>query len=229
LTNQVQPVFTLPNAQAITYGTDPVKISGQLAAGSQIPSGDVTVTLDGVAQEVRIRADGSFSTSFRFATPLGVADSPYTVSYVFQAEGFFLGAQGTSQLTVNPATLTVTATDESMTDGGPVPALTYTYTGLVDGDTTAAFAGLLATSATSASGVGRYAITQGTLVATGDYTIGTFDAGTLTVRQAPGNVAAAVASGSTGGSNGFVEGRSPFFRRRCPWIGRRAGQSLGPS
>ena len=86
-------------------------------------------------------------------------------------------------LTVNAKPLTVTAAAKSMTYGGTVPALTYTYTGQVNGDTPS-FTGGLATTATSSSSVGSYAITQGTLAATGNYTIGTFNPDTLTVNRA---------------------------------------------
>ena len=71
-----------------------------------------------------------------------------------------------------------------MTYGGTVPALTCTYTGLVNGDSTEAFSGGLTTAATSSSSVGTYSITQGTLAATGNYTIGTFNPGTLSVNPA---------------------------------------------
>ena len=94
---------------------------------------------------------------------------------------YTIGTFNAGTLTVNPAPLTVTASNESMTYGGTVPALAYTYTGLVNGDTSASFTGGLATTATSSSTVGRYSITQGTLAATGNYTIGTFNTGTLTV------------------------------------------------
>ncbi len=77
-----------------------------------------------------------------------------------------------------------------MTYGRAVPALTYTYTGLVNHDSSAAFTGSLATTATSSSDVGPYAITQGTLAATGNYTIGTFNPGTLTINAAPLTVTA---------------------------------------
>ena len=40
-------------------------------------------------------------------------------------------------LTVNKAGLTITADDQGMTYGGTLPALTATYTGLVNGDTPA--------------------------------------------------------------------------------------------
>jgi len=88
-------------------------------------------------------------------------------------------------LTVNPAALTVTADNQGMTYGGSVPPLTYHYTGLVNGDTSASFTGALATTATGSNGVGSYPITQGSLAATGNYTIGTFNGGTLSVAPAP--------------------------------------------
>ena len=103
----------------------------------------------------------------------GASDSDYTISYV----------DGT--LSVTPAPLTVNATNESMVYGGTVPTLTYTYTGLVNSDSSATFSGGLVTTATSLSSVGDYAITQGTLAATGNYTIGTYNPGTLTVNAAP--------------------------------------------
>src|SRR5208337_4370177 len=98
---------------------------------------------------------------------------------------YTIGTFNPGTLTVNAAPLIVNTTDESMTYGGTVPALTYTYTGLVNGDTSATFSGGLATTATSSSSVGGYLITQGTLVATGNYTIGTFNPGMVTVNAAP--------------------------------------------
>ncbi len=86
--------------------------------------------------------------------------------------------------TVNPAPLIMTATGESMTYGGTVPALTYTYTGLANGDTSATFNGSLVTAATSSSSVGDYPITVGTLVATGNYTVGTYNPSILTIAKA---------------------------------------------
>jgi hypothetical protein len=77
-----------------------------------------------------------------------------------------------------------------------VPTLTYHYSGLVNGDTSASFTGGLATTATVS--VGSYAITQGNLAATGNYTIGTFNPGTLTVTVAPLSDAAANFSATAG-------------------------------
>ncbi len=102
--------------------------------------------------------------------------------------------------TVNPAPLTVTATAKSMTYGGTVPALTYTYAGLVNGDLSATFSGDLATTAASSRSVGGYPITEGTLAATSNYTIGTFNPGTLTITPATPTVTWANPSAITYGT-----------------------------
>ena len=65
-----------------------------------------------------------------------------------------------------------------------MPALPYTYIGLVNGDTSVVFRGSLATTATSSSSVGDYPITVGTLAATGNYTVGTYNPRTLTIAKA---------------------------------------------
>ena len=82
-------------------------------------------------------------------TAAGAADSNYTISYV----------PGT--LTVGPATLTVTASNDTMRYGAPLPTLPVTYNGFVNRDnasklTTQATA---MTTATSDSAVGTYPIT----------------------------------------------------------------------
>ena len=108
-----------------------------------------------------------------FTPGSGTLASDYTLSTTASGAG-----------NINAAPLTVTATDQPMTYGSTVPALTYTYTGLVNNDTSATFSGSLATTATSSSSVGDYPITVGTLAATGNYTIGTYNPGTLTVKPA---------------------------------------------
>ena len=64
--------------------------------------------------------------------------------------------------------------------GAANPTLTYTETGLVNGDT---LTGALATTATTTSNVGAYGITQGTLN-NANYTI-TYDGANLTVTEQP--------------------------------------------
>ncbi len=62
-------------------------------------------------------------------------------------------------LTVNAATLTITADAKTKKYGETNPALTFGYTGLVNGDTRASVEPSITTNATTSSGVGTYSIT----------------------------------------------------------------------
>ncbi len=167
-----------------TYGVAPITLTATAAShlpvsytvisGLAIISGDVlTVTGTG---NVDVEADQAGNTTYNAATPV---DESFTVA---------------------PAPLTVSSTNESMTYGGTAPTLTYTYTGVVNSGTSPTFSGSLATTATSSSNVGGYPITQGTLAATGNYTINTFNPGTLTVIAAPLTVTATNESMTYGGT-----------------------------
>src|SRR5439155_727360 len=81
-------------------------------------------------------------------TASGAVDADYAISYV----------AGT--LTVNAATLTITADDKSKTYGAVNPALTVSYSGFVNGDTVANLTTLpsLTTTAIAASHAGSYPI-----------------------------------------------------------------------
>ena len=150
-----------------TFSSTAFTETGLVTANGDTITG-VTETSTGAAASATV---GTYNIVPSAAT--GNRLSNYTIGYV----------NGT--LTVNAALLTITPkTGQSMVYGGAVPVLIYTYTGLVNGDTSATFSGGLATTATSSSSVGGYPITVGTLAATGNYTIGTFNPGTLTVNAA---------------------------------------------
>ena len=105
-------------------------------------------------------------------TVSGAVDPNYTIQY--QA--------GT--LTITPAPLTITANDQTVPFGGPLPVLTYSVRGLVNGDTSANFTQppTLSTTATASSPAGSYVITPAGLV-DGDYAV-TYVAGTLRIDPA---------------------------------------------
>jgi hypothetical protein len=84
-------------------------------------------------------------------------------------------------LSINPARLNVQALDQPIFYGGAFPTLTYSVSGLVNGDTAGSVLyGALATTAAPSSGVGDYPITQGTLISNANYTI-SFRGGTLSI------------------------------------------------
>src|SRR5207253_1395785 len=87
-------------------------------------------------------------------TASSAADPDYSISY----------ANG--NLTITPATLTITADNKSMVYGGTMPALTWTPTGLVNGDTKATVFNAPNTAPTlstvpASSHAGSYAIAVG--------------------------------------------------------------------
>ncbi len=104
----------------------------------------------------------------------GAADSDYSISYVAGA------------LSVNPAALTITADDQTKVYGAALPTLTASYSGFVNGDTSASLTTqpTLSTTATTASHVAGspYAITASGAIDT-DYSISYVD-GALTVTPA---------------------------------------------
>lgn len=111
-------------------------------------------------------------------TASGATAANYTISCVAGA------------LTVTPAPLTITAVDKAKVYGSANPTLTPTYSGFVLGEMDSVVSGLtLSTMATTASGVGTYAITAGGASAA-NYSI-SYVAGVLTVTPAPLTITAA--------------------------------------
>jgi Bacterial Ig-like domain (group 3)/RTX calcium-binding nonapeptide repeat (4 copies)/MBG domain len=156
---QVQPTFSNLTGATITFGTPSVTLGGTIAAGAQIPSGNVAVTIGNVTQNAAIQANGSFSTVFNTAT-LAVAGSPYAVNYSFAASGNFLAATDSSQtVTVNKATPTLTVNGvHTSYNSAPHPA-TFTITG-INGDNLANLVMLAYNGSSSAPiNAGTYAIT----------------------------------------------------------------------
>jgi hypothetical protein len=140
-------------------------------------------------------------------------------------------------LAVTPATLTVTATGESKVYGQANPTLAYTISGFVNGQPTTIVSGspTLSTTATTASGVGNYAITvqAGTLSAP-NYTL-TLVNGLLQVTPATLTVAAQPASKTFGLANpafdasitGFVNGDTQGVVSGAPALATSATRSSG--
>lgn len=81
-------------------------------------------------------------------------------------------ASGLQALFPDRPTLIVTADAVNVAPGQPIPALTYTGSGFLNGDTAAtALTGTLTTAATSNSAPGTYTIDQGTLASSTGYLI----------------------------------------------------------
>ncbi len=96
-------------------------------------------------------------------------------------------SSGSTTTTIQPAVLTVTASNASTVQGAALPSFTYTVAGFVNGDTSSAVTGapVETTTATSTSPAGTYPITptQGSLSAA-NYTFN-FVSGVLTIQPQP--------------------------------------------
>lgn len=119
-----------------------------------------------------------------------------TVTVTGRDGGNFSGAGSIQRnFTIAPAPLTVKADNKTMVYGysTSMPALTYTVTGLVNGETAeSVISGEIATTqtVTPTSGIGEYTIGNGTLAASANYAL-IFETGTLTIRKAAQDVPAA--------------------------------------
>jgi len=101
--SKATPVFSGLSGPTITAGTTPTTLAGTLKAGSLIPSGNVSITLNGVTQEAAITATGAFSSSFATGA-LPAAGSPYMITYSYAGNGNFAsaGPDASQRLTVQP-------------------------------------------------------------------------------------------------------------------------------
>ena len=110
---------------------------------------------------------GALATSATTASNVGT----YGINQgTLAASGNYALNYTSNNLTVTQRAITVTADAKSRAYGDVNPALTYQVggSGLANGDT---LSGALATSATTASNVGVYGITQGTLAASANYAL----------------------------------------------------------
>ena len=123
-----------------------------------------------------------------------------TVEAVQTGDTDHLAVEFYQSINVLAAPLTITADDRTTVYGSPLPVLTASYVGLVNGDTSASLTTqpTLSTMATATSNVGPYVITAAGAMDP-DYTIG-YLTGTLTVTPATPTVSVTDATGTYDGS-----------------------------
>jgi len=86
------PVFSGLSGPTISAGATPTALTGTLKSGSLIPSGSVSITLNGVTQPAAISsATGAFSSSFATGA-LTTVGSPYTITYSYAGDANFAAA-----------------------------------------------------------------------------------------------------------------------------------------
>jgi len=160
----VNPATLTVTAEAKTKTYADVDPSLTYTYGS-LKNGDTSSVFSGSLS----RASGENVNTYAISQGSVSAGSNYTISYT--------GAN----LTISPATLTVTAEAKTKTYADVDPSLTYTYGSLKNGDTSAVFSGSL--SRASGENVNTYAISQGSVSAGSNYTI-SYTGANLTISPA---------------------------------------------
>ena len=138
--------------QAVTFTATVTPDSGTFDNG-----GTVQFFVDG-------KSIGTASSTSGFAIPdSNLTAGPHTVTAKYLGDTDFQASPVSPglQQSVAKADLTVTAEPQTMPMGGPMPTLTYTFTGFVNGDTQSVVSGtpVLSTTATATSVPGSYPIT----------------------------------------------------------------------
>jgi hypothetical protein len=165
-----------------TYGED---ITGRIATDYVIAGFDPGLAGVYLADTVSTAYSGTASvTSSGAAGTANVTGAPYAITAALgslaSSAGYSFAYANSGVLTVNQRAITVTANSGQSLTYGDTPTLAYTVGGggLVNGDTLSGSLGGL----TSISGVGSYAITQGSLAASSNYVL-TYTGASATVIQ----------------------------------------------
>jgi hypothetical protein len=151
LTVSKAPLYISAKNVAITYGQTPPPITAYTLSG--FVNGDTASVVSGAPV---------LTTTVTSTTPVGFYKIGVQVGTLAAANYYFnTFSSGEGSVGVYKAPLKATANNLTMTQGGPVPTLTYTLAGFVNGQSSSVVSGapVLSTTATSASTPGHYPIT----------------------------------------------------------------------
>jgi hypothetical protein len=175
----VPPVVSVPSAQSVQYGS---QASFTVSASDVEAADTLTLHASGLPSGLSFTDNGNGTGTVSGVVTAAVG--PYTASFTAN-DGHSDSQAGTVQITVTPAPLTITADNKGPVQySDPLPTLTYTYSGFVNGEGPSVLTGT--TSCSTAAGTtvvnspaGSYPITCSGQTAA-NYTI-TPKPGTLTV------------------------------------------------
>jgi RHS repeat-associated protein len=169
---------------AATYG-QLMTFTAAVSGGGPEPTGTVQFVVDGTNLGAPQSLDSDGTASMPEASILSAGN--HTIQELYSGDSNYAANTASFTEVIQQAPLTVVADDQSMNHYDAVPTLTFHYTGFVGSDT-ATNSGIVAsitpsTTATSSSPAGYYPIvpTVNSFSAP-NYTIGTIQNGTLTVK-----------------------------------------------
>jgi len=181
-----------------TYGGTTSIAATLTEGGSPVANETIRFTLNGtLVGTATTNSSGIATLSGASLAGIHVGSYATALAAAFLGDSVYAANSVTGVLSVTAAPLTITADSKSKVYGAAVPVLTASYSGLVNGDTSASLTTLptLSTTATSNSSVGTYTITASGAVDP-DYSI-SYATGTLTVTSDPTVAAMLVANGLT--------------------------------
>jgi hypothetical protein len=127
-----------------------------------------------------VRATGENAGTY-LITPGGLTSGNYAITF------------NTAFLTITKAPLSVTADDKTKIFGAADPAFTVTYSGFLNGESSAVLGGTLAVTRVAGEAVGHYAITPSGLTSS-NYALA-FNSGTLTIQATAPTILSLTRSG----------------------------------
>lgn len=196
---------SFPNGQYGTAYKQTLKASGGKGAIA------FSITVGNLPPGLSLSTDGELS-----GTPTGAGSYSFTVTAVGSPvkDGPPISGFKAYTLIINPATLTITANNATAIYGSPLPALTASYSGFVNGDNVSSLGSqaTITTTGSSGSPAGNYPITPSG-AASPNYNIA-YHNGTLAITPAALNVIANAQTKPFGApdpvltyaSSGFVNG-----------------------
>ncbi|MEO6238242.1 MAG: DNA/RNA non-specific endonuclease, partial [Vicinamibacterales bacterium] len=98
---RVAPAFSGIGEPVIEAGTAATTLSGGITLGALVPSGSVSVTLNGVTQTASIDADGRFAAAFATAA---LAPAVYVTTFSYAGDSNFTGATAAGTVTIADTT-----------------------------------------------------------------------------------------------------------------------------
>jgi hypothetical protein len=167
-------VFSQP--AAVSYGHAPLDLSGSATAGASSSPVTFSIVGGGTGSGTISGTDNKTLTITGAGTIILQADQAADTNYNAAAP-----VQRT--LTVNKAALSITASAQTKSYGASDPALTYSNSGLTNGDSASVITGSLSRAPGETVAGGPYPIGQGTLAAGNNYTV-SFTGANLTVTKA---------------------------------------------
>jgi YVTN family beta-propeller protein len=182
------------NSNGVAGSTQTVTLSGT-GTGSENPglawSAPASISYGNALSSTQLNATANVAGTFVYTPAAGtvLTTGPQTLSVTFtpQDTNDYAAATTTVQITITPATLTVTSANATRQYGQANPGFTANYSGFVNGDGASVLSGspAFSTTATTASNVGSYPITvsQGTLAAA-NYSFNFVSTGSLSVTAA---------------------------------------------